>query len=80
MDIYRFTETYCLLLDRKHLALKKNPDETCLFLGPEGCSLYPARPEQCRDYPVRWKTERSAGYCEGLKKENLSGGRGYTLG
>ncbi len=69
MDAYQFTETYCLLLDRKHLVLKKNPDETCLFLGPEGCSVYSVRPGQCRDYPLGWKTERSPNYCEGLKKE-----------
>ena len=69
MGAYQFTESYCLLLDRRHLALKKNADETCLFLGPKGCSLYEARPEQCRDYPLKWKTERSPGYCEGLKKE-----------
>lgn len=68
MDIYQFTEAHCLLMDRKHLALKKNPDETCLFLGIDGCSVYEARPAQCCDFPLNWKTERSLSYCEGLKK------------
>ena len=68
MDIYPFTETYCLLMDRQHLVLKKNPDETCLFLGPTGCTVYAARPTQCRDFPLNWKTERSQHYCEGMKK------------
>jgi len=67
MDVYKFTETYCLLLDRRHLALKKQTDESCLFLGKEGCSVYESRPAQCRDFPLQWKTERSFGYCEGLK-------------
>jgi Fe-S-cluster containining protein len=68
MDIYQFTEKYCLLMDRQHLALKKNSDETCLFLGGSGCLIYEARPAQCREFPMNWKTERSLNYCEGLKK------------
>jgi uncharacterized protein len=69
MDIYQFTGTHCLLLDRKHLALKKNSDETCLFLSVAGCRVYEARPIQCRDFPLSWKTEKSLAYCEGLKKK-----------
>jgi Fe-S-cluster containining protein len=68
MDVYRFTETHCLLMDRQHLTLKKNPDETCIFLEPTGCRVYEARPQQCRDFPLSWKTGRSLDYCEGLKK------------
>jgi Fe-S-cluster containining protein len=67
-DVYSFTEAHTLLLDRRHLALKKNPDETCLFLGPEGCSVYEVRPAQCREFPLNWKTEKSLNYCEGLKR------------
>jgi len=67
-DVYAFTETYCLLFDGKHLALKKNPDETCLFLTAEGCAVYEARPAQCRDFPLKWKTEKSLNYCRGMKK------------
>jgi len=68
IDVYQFTETYCLLMDRQHLVLKKRSDETCLFLGGSGCSVYDARPTQCREFPLSWKTERSLNYCEGLKK------------
>jgi Fe-S-cluster containining protein len=68
LEVYPFTETHCLLLDRRHLALKKNPDESCIFLGDQGCRVYEARPRQCRDFPLNWKTERSLDYCKGLKK------------
>jgi uncharacterized protein len=68
MDIYSFTERHCFLMDRKHLVLKKFPDETCLFLEARGCSVYEARPAQCREFPFNWRTERSLNYCEGLKK------------
>jgi len=67
-EIYPFTEKYCLLMDRQHLALKKCADEICLFWGASGCGVYEARPAQCRDFPLKWKTERSLSYCEGLKK------------
>jgi len=68
MDIYQFTGTHCLLMDRQHLVLKKLSDETCCFFGAQGCSVYEARPAQCREFPLKWKTERSLNYCEGLKK------------
>ena len=69
IDVYAFTETHCLLLDRQHLVLKKDPDEACLFLVREGCKVYDARPAQCRDFPLKWKTEKSLGYCEGMRKD-----------
>jgi Fe-S-cluster containining protein len=31
------------------LKVKENGD--CIFLGPEGCTVYDKRPEQCRTYP-----------------------------
>jgi len=68
LDVYAFTETYCLFLDRQHLVLKNHSDEICLFYGPAGCRVYDARPEQCRDFPLGWKTKRSLEYCEGMKK------------
>jgi uncharacterized protein len=69
MDVYDFTDAHCLLLERQYLVLKKQADETCLFLGEEGCSIYDARPAQCREFPLSWKTTRSLGYCEGLKED-----------
>ncbi|OGW81480.1 MAG: hypothetical protein A3G33_07875 [Omnitrophica bacterium RIFCSPLOWO2_12_FULL_44_17] len=69
-DIYEFNRKYCDLLDRQKLVLKKHPDETCVFLKETKCEIYSVRPQQCRDFPIKWKTERSAEYCAGPKKSN----------
>jgi Fe-S-cluster containining protein len=71
MEIYDFVNRYCELFDRRKLVLKKYEDESCVFLTKSGCSIYPARPQQCRDFPVKWRTVRSFSYCEGLKSLEL---------
>ncbi|MBI4549689.1 MAG: YkgJ family cysteine cluster protein [Candidatus Omnitrophica bacterium] len=68
LDPYEFTEKYCEVMDRQRLVLKKLPDESCVFLTAEGCAIHPAKPGQCRDFPVKWRTPRSLDYCEGLKQ------------
>jgi Fe-S-cluster containining protein len=70
IDIYDFANRYCDLFDRRKLVLKKYEDESCVFLKENGCSIYSARPQQCRDFPVKWMTIRSFDYCEGLKALN----------
>ncbi|HTL48064.1 MAG TPA: YkgJ family cysteine cluster protein [Verrucomicrobiae bacterium] len=67
LDPFDFVNRYCEIEDRKKLVLKKNPDESCVFLTREGCSVHAAKPAQCRDFPVRWRTPRSFEYCEGMK-------------
>lgn len=68
MDAYDFVEKYCEVMERRRLVLKKNSDESCVFLTAEGCRVHPAKPEQCRDFPVRWRTPASFSYCEGMKR------------
>ena len=67
MDVYAFTEKYCDCWGRVKLVLKKQKEEACIFLSDRGCRVHPVKPEQCRDFPFRWKTERSLDYCRGLK-------------
>ena len=71
-DIYEFVNQFCDLLDRRQLVLKKLEDEACIFLTKEGCRVHPAKPRQCRDFPVKWRTVKSLSYCEGLKKLRFS--------
>ena len=33
-----------------YLIHKKENDE-CIFLTPDGCSIYPTRPQVCKDFP-----------------------------
>ncbi|MEJ2657977.1 MAG: YkgJ family cysteine cluster protein, partial [Desulfobacterales bacterium] len=34
------------------LIMADNPEKTCPFLKPSGCSVYPDRPDTCRTFPV----------------------------
>ena len=68
MTSFDFVNTHCELIDRQKLVLKKNSDESCFFLREYGCLVHAAKPTQCRDFPIRWRTESSFDYCKGLKK------------
>lgn len=68
LEVRDFVNTCCDLIDRKRLVLKKLPDEVCIFLRPDGCSIHEVKPQQCRDFPFKWRTEKSFDYCVGLKK------------
>jgi len=63
-----FVNEYCDLLERRALVFKKKEGEKCLFLNSSGCLIYAERPKQCRDFPLKWKTERSLKYCSGMRK------------
>lgn len=68
MDLYEFTDKFCEVLNRRQLVLKKLKDEACIFLDKSGCRVHPVKPQQCLDFPVKWRTPRSFEYCQGLRK------------
>ena len=68
LDPFEFVNRFCELVDRVKLVLKKNPDESCVFLSNAGCSVHPVKPVQCVDFPIGWRTPRSFEYCAGLRK------------
>jgi hypothetical protein len=68
MEVRDFTEKYCEIEERRWLVLKKFPDEACIFLTPEGCSVHPVKPVQCEGFPRKWRTAASFQYCQGLLK------------
>jgi Predicted Fe-S-cluster oxidoreductase len=58
MDEDRFIRTYCRSVDMGSFSMvslleKENYD--CIFLTKQGCSVYHARPRQCRTYPF-WRS------------------------
>jgi Fe-S-cluster containining protein len=40
--------------DRRGLALRENPDGSCIFLEGNACAIQAAKPEQCKEFPNRW--------------------------
>ncbi len=68
LDVRDFVNQFCDLQDRSRLVLKKNGDESCVFLSHSLCQIHSVRPAQCRDFPFTWRTEASLKYCEGLKR------------
>lgn len=65
---FDFVNEFCEIEERQKLVLKKYPDESCIFLTSEGCKIHSVKPQQCRDFPIKWRTPASLTYCEGLKK------------
>jgi Fe-S-cluster containining protein len=51
----KFIETHMRLRqDRRGLALRENPDGSCIFLKDGCCRIQTAKPVQCREFPSRW--------------------------
>lgn len=76
LDRETFLKTYTRLVDygtHYLVSLTERKNYDCEFLSPEGCTVYDARPEQCRTYPF-WKSvlesretwENEAQYCKGI--------------
>ena len=51
--------------NRIQLALNDHPDGSCSFLEGDRCSIYDARPEQCRSFPFAWSVSEG---CPALDK------------
>ena len=52
-----FIKAYCRLVDfggYSLVSLREMENYDCIFLTPNGCGIYEARPLQCRTYPF-WK-------------------------
>ena len=74
----QFIEIYCRKIDYGTyymISLKERENYDCVFLSPNGCTIYPARPHQCATYPY-WKGladddanwEREKKDCPGIGK------------
>jgi Fe-S-cluster containining protein len=76
VELAQFVATYCTVSDG-HVHLK-NPDKDCGFLQGKRCTVYEARPTQCRTWPFwaenmsakAWNDEVAAS-CAGVGKGRL---------
>ncbi len=71
MDEWTFIQRYTKIsFYRTALALMDKPDGSCVFLDEQGrCSVYPARPKQCRDFPHRWRVPNLEQQCPAIPIE-----------
>ena len=63
--IARHTE---LRPSRSCLMLKSNPDGSCIFLvGVNTCTIQAVKPQQCRDFPNKWRFDGWREKCEAIE-------------
>jgi Fe-S-cluster containining protein len=57
-----------LTRDRQALALNERDDGSCSFLDDRNrCRLQDAKPRQCRDYPLRWRSDLLDAVCQTMQ-------------
>ena len=59
--------------NRIQLALLDQTDGSCAFLEGSRCSIYAARPEQCRSFPFAWSVPEGCPALDQLNSEKVSG-------
>jgi hypothetical protein len=53
---------------RSGLMLKSNPDGSCIFLeGVNTCTIQAVKPQQCRDFPNKWRFDGWREKCEAIE-------------
>lgn len=64
LNTYAFIETYTQIThDRKALALIDKKNGECIFLTPQGCRINTVKPDQCLDFPKKWKFKAFHSIC-----------------
>ena len=72
LTVEEFTARYTgLAANRRFLSLIEKPDGSCIFFSenPPGCVINPVKPQQCRDFPVKWNFPGWEEHCRGEKIE-----------
>jgi len=79
LDVYAFTERYTTFtFNRKNLSLIEQEDGSCIFLQTDNtCRIQPVKPEQCKAFPLQWKSTQLRQTCPRLLEE---GGEGEVVG
>jgi Fe-S-cluster containining protein len=66
--IEKYTE---LAANRRQLTLKDIDGHDCIFLKNDGCEIYAARPDQCRNFPYTWQVSSGCPALDALDKTSL---------
>jgi Fe-S-cluster containining protein len=55
--------------ERCHVLLdQKDEHKSCIFLQEDnGCRVHAAKPQQCRDFPMKWRPDNILEFCEGWR-------------
>lgn len=70
MDSRDFIDKMTILTaDRRNISLIENKDGSCIFFSdnPPSCKIYDIRPAQCRNFPIRWKSDSEKFQCGAQK-------------
>jgi Fe-S-cluster containining protein len=54
---------------RAHVLLDKQDElKSCIFLNEDNtCVVHASKPQQCRDFPMKWRPENILDFCEGWR-------------
>lgn len=71
LDVTTFIADYTELSpSRTGLVLKGEHKGPCIFLTADNrCCVHRARPQQCRDYPTRWRSDDIEAVCKAIRTE-----------
>ncbi len=47
--------------------LKDKPNQDCIFLESNLCSIHEVKPQQCKDFPYKWRTQDIVEFCTALQ-------------
>jgi Fe-S-cluster containining protein len=69
MGVHAFTAAYTRVTrDRATLALKDQPDGSCIFLEGNRCGVQVVKPRQCKEFPEQWQYRDMAAVCPAAKE------------
>jgi len=67
MPAAEFVEEYTRLrADRRGLSLVSREDHACIFLEGKDCVIQEVKPQQCRDFPNKWRFPGWRQVCEAV--------------
>ena len=70
MSEHDFIQQFAKLrADRRGLALKENPDGSCIFLEGDRCAVQPVKPQKCREFPNLWNFPGFEKICHAIPRE-----------